>query len=189
MTRASRVSRVSLVSLVSLVTLVSLARALVACSGATTTAKPPDDNAGDIRVVDAGSGKSDSYAYVTERPLAIVGLAEARGMSDELAKRVADVIADRLDVCATEQASANKLVDGAVRVVAIVDKGGVVAGTSVKVDPEAATGNALLCVVAPIKQLTFPPTTSASQRGFAVEAMWGRAIPHSKPARAPAVAP
>jgi hypothetical protein len=161
--------------------------ATLACSGTSTAPKVPDDNAGDIRVADAGAraASGESYAYVTERPLAIVGLAEARGMSDELAKRAADVIADRLDVCATEQASANKLVDGAARIVAIIDKGGAVTGTNVKVDPEAATGNALLCVVSPIKQLTFPPTDSSSQRGFAVEAMWGRGIPHSKPTAKP----
>lgn len=171
----------------------AVALAVAACSGGATTPKVPDDNAGDIRVVDAGPSRTgDSYAYVTERPLAIVGMAEARGMSDEVAKRVADLIADRLDVCATEQAAANKLIDGGVRVVAIVDKGGAVtvARDNVKIDPEAATGNALLCVVAPIMQLAFPPTMSPSQRGFAIEAMWGRAIPHSKPtSKAPRAKP
>lgn len=156
---------------------------VAACSPGVDT-RPPD-NAGDIRVVDAGAQKSKGdrdYEYVTERPLAVVALAESRGMSADLAHAAVDRVADALDVCATEQATAGKLVDGASRVIAIVAPDGSVAGVNVTFsEGSGVAANGVLCFVAPIKSLTFPPTTSTAQRGLAVEAVWGRDVPHSKP--------
>lgn len=162
----------------------SLSLLVVACSPGVDT-RPPD-NAGDIRVVDASAPKTGprDYDYVTERPLAVVALAEARGMSPELAHAAIDRVADALDVCATEQASAGKLVDGASRVIAIVAPDGSIAGVNVTFsEGDGVARNGVLCFVAPIKSLTFPPTTSTAQRGLAVEAVWGRDVPHSKPKR------
>jgi hypothetical protein len=159
--------------------------AAAACSPS-TDARPPD-NAGDIRVVDAGASKArgDDYEYVSERPLAIVALAESRGMTADLAHAAVDRVADALDVCATEQASAGKLADGASRIIAVVAQDGTISGTNVTVSPpeSGVQANALLCLVAPVRSLTFPPTTSTTQRAIAIEALWGRDVPHSKPKR------
>jgi hypothetical protein len=164
----------------------SLSLVFAACSPSTDT-KPPD-NAGDIRVTDAGTprkARGDDYEYVTERPLAIVALAEARGLPSDVARSAVDRIADALDVCATEQASAGKLTDGASRIIAVVAQDGTISGTNVTVSPpeSGVQANALLCLVAPVRSLSFPPTTSTAQRALAIEAMWGRDVPHSKPKR------
>lgn len=159
---------------------------LCACSPAPDARAP--DNAGDIRVVDGGSNAPKTgaherdYDYVAERPLAVVALAEARGLSADVAHAAVDRVADALDVCATEQATAGKLADGASRVLAIVAQDGSVSGVNVTFSSGAGVAaNGVLCFVAPIRSLVFPPTTSNDQRGIAVEAVWGRDVPHSKP--------
>jgi len=140
------------------------------------------DGTGDIRVYDAGAARAPgSYDYVAQRPLAIVGLAEARGMSKETANATVDTIADALDGCARRLDAAGKLTSGAARVVAIIDKGGAIAGLK----PTFSAGggveaNAILCLVAPIKQLTFEPTSNDAQRGIAIEATWGVDVAHPK---------
>jgi hypothetical protein len=137
----------------------------------------------DIRVVDAGSSASgETYEYVARRPLAIVGLAEARGMSREVARAAVDRVADTLDTCATDEGKAGRLVEGAARIVAQIGADGRVEGVNVKVDPgDGVAKNAIVCFIAPVKLLTFPPT-DAGPRGIALEAMWGRILPAS-PAR------
>jgi hypothetical protein len=159
---------------------------LVGACSPSTDARPPD-NAGDIRVVDASApkGGGGDYEYISERPLAVVALAESRGMTPELAHAAVDRVADSLDVCATAQASAGKLVDGASRIIAIVGQDGAISGTNVTVSPpeSGVQANALLCLVAPVRSLTFPPTTSTAQRALAIEAIWGRDVPHSKKRR------
>src|SRR5262249_11265894 len=114
--------------------LAGLIVALSACAGANAREESAEKlGPGDIVVRDAAapSTSENTYEYTTERPFAIVGLAEARGMPKEIARAAVDRIADTLDVCATEQARAGKLVDGASRVVAIVGKDGAVAGVNV----------------------------------------------------------
>jgi hypothetical protein len=144
-----------------------------ACAGPKTP-EPANDNP-DYVVADAGPAP-DSYVYVAKRPLAIVGLAEARGMDDVQAKATVDKIADILDACATEQARAGQLADGAARVVAIVGPGGTVEGTNVSLAPGGAVAaNALLCLDSPVKLLTFPPS-KVERRGFAIEAVWGQKL-------------
>lgn len=159
--------------------------ALVLFAGACSPgvdAQPPE-NAGDVHVVDAGAPKQKAdYEYVSERPLAVVALVGARGLASDVARSAVDRVADALDVCATSQASAGKLVDGASRVVAVVAQDGTVSGVEVKFSAEpGAAANGVLCFVAPIRSLAFPPTTSNDERKFALEAIWGRDVPHSKP--------
>jgi hypothetical protein len=122
-------------------------------------------------------GTSQGYDYVARRPLGVVGLAEARGLEPQLAKAIVDRLADELDACATDQGSKGTLVDGAARVAVQIDGDGNIVGTNVRFDPGPGVAeNAVLCFVAPVKRLTFPPA-DAGARGFAVEALWGRVIP------------
>jgi hypothetical protein len=127
----------------------------------------------------APAPSGEGYAHVARRPLAVVGLAEARGMSDDVAFRVVDHLADALDSCATDLGRQGKLVDGAARVVAMIGADGAVSGLNVKLAPGAAVAaNALLCLVTPLKLTTFDPVASTGDgegkpRGLAIEATWG----------------
>jgi hypothetical protein len=139
---------------------------------------PPSPTWHDVRVAesprDAGA---QGYEYVAKRPLGVVALAEARGIDPDVAKAVVDRLADALDTCATEQGRKGALVNGAARVAVQIDDSGNITGTNVRVDPGAGVAeNAVLCFVAPVKMLTFPPA-DAGARGFAVEALWGALIP------------
>ena len=153
--------------------------AVAGCAGASNEGRDVVPQSHDVVVTDAeGRGASaQGYEYVAQRPLGVVALAEARGIDPQVAKAAIDRLADALDTCATEEGRKGALVDGAARVVARVDEKGNVAGTSVKVDPgEGVAQMAVLCLVAPIRMLTFPPADSAA-RGLAVEALWGRVVP------------
>jgi len=124
-----------------------------------------------------GANASQGYEYVARRPLAVVALAEARGLEAPLARAMVDRLADALDACATDQGRNGALVDGAARVAVQIDGSGNIAGTSVRFDAGPGVAeNAALCFVAPVKMLTFPPA-DAGARGFAVEALWGRVMP------------
>jgi hypothetical protein len=149
---------------------------VVGCSPATPEPIHPNDE-GKIIVTDAGNPQQqETYVYVARRPLAIVGLAEARGMDEALAKATTDRIADALDTCATEQARQQKLVDGSGRIVAQVGAGGQVEGTNVTFEPgPGILANGLLCLAAPIRLMTFPPGDGGA-RGFAIEAIWGPGV-------------
>jgi hypothetical protein len=115
------------------------------------------------------------YEYVAKRPLAVVALAEARGIPPDVARLAVDQIADSLDVCTTEQGSGGTVPRGAARVIAQVGQSGAVEATSVHIDPGAGVpAAALLCLVAPIRQLAFP-AADAGARGLAIEALWGHA--------------
>lgn len=110
---------------------------------------------------------------MARRPLAVVALAEARGINPVVARVAINRLADSLDTCATEEGRKGTLVDGAARVVAQIDGDGRVSGTSVRFDPGAGVAqNAVVCLVAPVKMLAFPPA-DAGTRGFAIEALWG----------------
>jgi hypothetical protein len=158
--------------------------ALVACGAGGDTDHPlAPDGAGDIRVYDAGAQRAPgSYDYVAQRPLAIVGLAEGRGLSKDVADATVDTIADALDGCAKRLEGEGKLASGAARVVAIIDKGGMIAGMKPTFSAGGAVeANAILCLVAPMKQLTFAPTSDDAQRGIAIEATWGADVPKGAP--------
>jgi hypothetical protein len=116
----------------------------------------------------------DGYDYVARRPMGTVGLAEARGIPADVAARAVDHVADALDACEHDLRNQNRFVAGAIRIVAIVDDRGAVEGVNVKLsDDKGAAANAILCVVAPVRLLTFPPNDGdAGARGIAIEASW-----------------
>jgi hypothetical protein len=130
-------------------------------------------------VADAGAAarSPEGYEYVARRPLAVVALAEARGLDPAIARAAVDRLADSIDTCATDEGRRGALVEGAGRIVAQIDGDGHVTGTTVRVDPGAGVArSAVVCLVAPTKILVFPPA-DASVRGIAIEALWGRTIP------------
>jgi hypothetical protein len=124
-----------------------------------------------------GGDPSQGYDYIARRPLAVVALAEARGLDPAVARAAVDRLADALDACVTEEGRKGTLARGAARVVAPIDSSGAVAGTSLRVDPGAGVAaNAVVCLVAPLRMLAFP-ATDAGARGIAIEALWGALIP------------
>ncbi len=147
-----------------------------ACAGAAGRDTVPSST--DV-VADAGapSRSGEGYEYVARRPLAVVALAEARGMEPALARAAIDHLADAVDACAADEEKKGSPVQGAARVVAQIDGDGRVTGTSVRIDPGAGVAqSAVLCLVAPTRLMTFPPT-DAGPRGMAIEALWGRGVP------------
>ena len=152
---------------------------LLSCAGAGGEGHdvvPPSHDV-QVRAADGTAPSSQGYEYVARRPLGVVALAEARGLDPQVAHAAVDRLADALDTCATDQGRKGALVDGAARVAVQLDDSGNIAGTTVRFDPGPGVAeNAVLCFVAPVKRLTFPPT-DAGARGFAVEALWGRVIP------------
>ena len=152
--------------------LLAASLATAACAGGGRDVVPESrDVVTDTRAAPQGA---QGYEYVARRPLAVVALAEARGLESITAHAAVDRLADRLDACITDLARAGGSVEGAARVVAKIDPSGAVAATQVRVDPGAASAsNAVVCLVAPMKLLTFPPA-DADGRGIAIEAIWGR---------------
>lgn len=123
----------------------------------------------------ASTETQEGYEYVARRPLAVVALAEARGIDPGVARAAINHLADALDACATEQVRAGARAEGAARIVAQIDDGGSVSATKVRVDPGAGNAQSVLrCLVAPTKLLTFP-LGDAGARGIAIEALWGHA--------------
>lgn len=160
-----------------LLAVAAVAAGLVACASAGGGGRDVVPESHDVQVADAGpAGPSQGYDYVAKRPLAIVGLAEARGIDPDVARAAIDRVADALDSCAKEQGQRGALTNGAARVVAEIDERGLVAGTNVKIDPgPGVVTTAVACFVAPMKMLVFPPIEGGtSRRGIAVEALWGQ---------------
>ncbi len=148
---------------------------LLSCGGANRDVVPESHD-----VVRHGSGPArgpEGYDYVARRPLAVVALAEARGIEAVTARAAVDRLADRLDACVTEEARSGGPIEGAARVVARIADNGDVAATNVRIDPGAGAGaaqSAVVCLVSPLKLLTFPPAEGAAERGIAIEALWGQ---------------
>jgi hypothetical protein len=128
----------------------------------------------DVRGDQKPSTAQDGYDYVARRSLGVVGLAEARGIPADVAARAVDRVADQLDACEKDLRSQDRFVPGAIRIVAMIDDRGAVEGVNVKIsDDKGAAANAILCVVAPVRLLTFPPNDGdAGARGIAIEASW-----------------
>ncbi len=130
------------------------------------------DSVGDESTRD--SGAPDAYAHVVKRRFAVVGLAEARGISHAEAVKATEKIAASLDACVASLDREGTLTSGAARVLAIVGDGGDV--VQVASAPTNETGVArvvVLCFVAPIKALGFSPAAPSSvRRGMAFEATW-----------------
>jgi hypothetical protein len=147
------------------------------CAGAGGEGHDVVPESRDVRVMDAGAPAGQQYDYIAKRPLAVVALAEARGVDPLVARAAIDRLADALDTCATAEGRKGTLADGAARVVAQIDADGTISGTSLRVDPGAGvTENAVVCLVAPLRMLSFPPVDGGA-RGVAIEALWGHVIP------------
>jgi hypothetical protein len=122
---------------------------------------------------------SAGYEYIARRPLAVVALAEGRGLPDAQTHAAINRLADTLDTCMTERAHKGLLKPGAARVVAEVGANGEVASTQLRIDPGPGVAEvALLGRVAPARRLTFE-AADAGGRGLAVEALWGELLPAS----------
>jgi hypothetical protein len=125
--------------------------------------------------LDAGAREQGGYEYIAKRTLAVIGLAEARGMDVAIASRVTDHLADALEACAEGLSGQGKLVDGAARIAAHIEPDGTPGGLALKIGPgDAVKANAILCFIAPFKMTSFPvarPDDPA--RGIAIEATWG----------------
>jgi hypothetical protein len=128
----------------------------------------------DVRADQKQGASQDGYDYVAHRPLGTVGLAEARGIPADVAARAVDAVADQLQACEKDLRDHDRFVAGAIRIVAMIDDRGAVEGVNVKIsDDKGAAANAILCVVAPVRLLTFPPNDGdAGRRGIAIEASW-----------------
>ena len=162
--------------------LIFVASLLFACGGGARDVVPESRD-----VVSNGprpAQGTEGYDYVARRPLAVVALAEARGIEPLTARAAVDRLADRLDACVTDQARGGAHVEGAARVVAQIAANGDVSATSVRIDPgeSGAAESAVVCLVAPMKLLTFPPGEGAA-RGIAIEALWGQVRAAAPPAR------
>jgi hypothetical protein len=155
------------------------ALSLVACGGATRDVVPASqDVVSDSRAPAQGA---EGYEYVARRPLAVVALAEARGIESVTARATVDRLADRLDACVTDEAKGGAPVEGAARVIAQIDATGAVSATRVQIDPGASNAStAVVCLVAPMKLLTFP-AGEGDRRGIAIEALWGKVAPAPPP--------
>jgi hypothetical protein len=154
---------------------VALAVTCAACAGGSRDVVPESHDV----VGDAGvpAPSAEGYEYVARRPLAVVALAEGRGLEGVTARAAVDRLADRLDACVTDEGRKGGAVDGAARVIAQIAEDGTVAATSARIDPGAGSASiAALCLVAPLKAMTFP-SGGAGARGLAVEAIWGRVLP------------
>lgn len=122
----------------------------------------------------ADASAPQGYEYVARRATAVVGLAEARGLDPRIARAAVDRLADALDACAAGERRKGEPGQGAARVVAQIEPGGAVGGTTLRAEPgEGVAREAALCLVAPVRLLTFPPADSGS-RGLALEALWGQ---------------
>jgi hypothetical protein len=150
---------------------VAMTLSAIGCASGSDVVGPSHD------VVQTGTASrpADGYEYVAKRSLAVVGLAEARGIAPDVARLAVDQVADALDVCTTEQGRSGTVPRGAARVIAQIGASGAVEATSLRVDPGVGvSAAALLCLVAPARRLTFP-AIDAGARGLAIEALWGQA--------------
>jgi hypothetical protein len=156
---------------VSLARAVSVAAALAASSSCSPSPRDVVPETHDVRVV-ADAGATDTYAFVARRPHGVVALAEARHITDEDAHQIVERIADELERCATNLVAQGLLVEGAARIVAVAGPGGTPA-LNVRLAPgDAVAQNALLCLVAPVRMVTFPASKTGTP-GLAIEATWG----------------
>jgi len=154
---------------------------LASCAGANDGGRDVVPVSRDVVGGAATAQSPEGYDYVARRPLAIVGLAEGRGLDASVARAAVDHLADRLDACITEEARRGGPVEGAARVVAQIDATGAVAATQIRIDPgHGGAPSAVVCLVAPMKLLTFPPADHEG-RGIAIEALWGRVEPSPPP--------
>lgn len=127
--------------------------------------------------VSMSARSSGGYDYIARGPLAVVALAEARGIAAAAAHAAVDRLASALDICVRNRGRQSDPIHGAARVIAQVTPDGTVAATSLRIDPGSAPVDiAVICLLAPTRMLTFGPT-DAGTRGLAIEAIWGPVTP------------
>jgi hypothetical protein len=94
----------------------------VACGGGAERDVVPETH--DTHGQDGPAQDLQGYEYVARRPLALVALAEARGVAPAIAHSAVDQLADALDTCVTLRSRSGGHVDGAARIVAAIDDNG-----------------------------------------------------------------
>jgi len=129
-----------------------------------------------------GAAAGDGYEYVARRGLGAIAIAETRGFPKEIGASAAERLADALQSCAAEAQRQRQLARGAARVVAHVNDNGTVDAVHVKVSPgRRVAANAILCVVSPVKLLTFPPRAGRAEAGSAPAGGAGAGAPSEAP--------
>jgi hypothetical protein len=148
---------------------------LAGCGGETRDVVP--DSRDVVRTDTQSERDRGSYTHVAKRSMGFVALAGEQGVGADVAAAAVERLADSLDGCAADLAQHGKLVDGAVRVRMAIAPDGAPVVSHVDVAPgNAVAANAILCVLAPLKLLTFPPsdaTRGAGARTMAIDATWG----------------
>ena len=130
------------------------------------------ENGHDVRDASAGTPRG-AYVYAAKRPLVAIGLAEATNVSDAEAHRTIDSLADSAAACFKR---AKNLGQGAARITIPIDEGGVVGQPDVTISPQEATVVGMLCLLAPLRMMTFSPSSSADAgaRSLTIESAWGQ---------------
>ena len=124
-----------------------------------------DGTSHDVRV-DAGP-RAGAYTYVAKRPLVAIGLAASQGLSDEEAHHVVDQLADEATGCFKRT---TQLPSGAGRIALPIDPGGTTGAPVVQLTPPGAVALGLVCLLAPLRLMTFAP---GGDRSITIEAAWG----------------
>lgn len=175
--------------------------AAAACSPASRDVVPETRDVRASADLDAGAanrsgGSADAYAWVARRAHGAVGLAGARHVDGESAKRIVERLADELDACAARLQAEGTLVEGAARFVAATGARGTGELGEMQLAPgSAVAANALLCIAAPVRATTFPPAGSEGVPALLLEASWSplrgarRAPDAGPPADRPAATP
>jgi hypothetical protein len=145
----------------------------LACGGGTQDVVPDSHDV--VKSESQGERDRGSYAHVAKRTMGFVALAGEQGVDSAVAVGAVERLADSLDACATDLAQHGKLVDGAVRVRMSIAPDGAAVVSHVDVAPgNAVAANAILCVLAPLKMLTFPASDGKGPaRTMAIDATWG----------------
>jgi len=121
-------------------------------------------------VVDAGAPRGGAYAYVARRALVAVGLADAKGLKDEDSHHVVDRLADEASACFKQRP---RLEPGATRITLPIDEGGTTGAPETTFSPATSAAIGMVCLLAPLRLMTFPPGAS---RSITIEAAWGSDI-------------
>jgi hypothetical protein len=146
----------------------------LACAGTSRDVVPETH---EVHVANKPPPSPTGYVYVAKRAHGLVALAEARGIDEDIARQATNHLADELEACAIRLEQEEKLANnGAGRVVAQIAGDGTVAGLNVKAAPGGAVAaNLLVCVVSPLRLMSFDAAPDAGARGIAIEATWGSA--------------
>lgn len=125
---------------------------------------------------------TEGYAHVARRTRGVVALAEARHARDADATAFVERLADELEACGAALEARGELVEGAARIVALAGPKGTADALNVRLAPGGAVAqNALLCVLAPLRALPFPPSADGATAGLALEITWGpKPVPSGK---------